>query len=225
MAPGDQLRRSDLRALLIAAFGEQAPGRPDMQKAAAALGLSPDTVRRWVPLHSAPKQQPRPETLAQIESIIAGPSGRRRPRWPGVTPATLAQEAEAAAYAVEACRRIANPSGRQVLPVWRTQGWLNTHAVPLLHQPRAKLWRVALSKNERRPLADLDRTGDLVDRVLVPHRFAAVLVKQGTLDAVRDWRVEVPRSVVPRGPTDVWPTKGPQVDLHVISAEQARYWS
>lgn len=202
MAPVIKGRR--LISLFAYIFGARANnGALRTELVAADLGVSPRTVQNWI-RNGLPHKR-----AEQFRWVFA------------LDDEMLHKQRQQAEYA----RQLALDLHRGVLvmtPMWEQQKWLEPHYVEIveltgvshLHVVRLHRWDA-----ERR---DLARDGAVtVDEVKFPNRFTAAVAKYEVLEAVRDWRVLIPKHAVHRGGTEVWLEGAPRPSLQRLKRSLA----
>lgn len=161
---------------------------PDLVAAAAAIGVSARSLRRWLSGQSIPTG----EHAAALRAVLL----------PDRT--VLAQQQDERRWAEGAVRTISAPRGRGVDPVWRSRGWHKPHVLRVLTSQELGLARaaVALENSAKRfyPPAGWTITSEEV----FPNRPAALLAKHGLLDEMAPHRVSVRADLVPTGRHECW---------------------
>lgn len=197
-----------LRLMLSRAYGVNSRGGPDTAAAAAALGVSPRTVQRWL------RGKPR--------AFVALPDGRLEQIRRDIRPdgQSLTQEQLSAAYARNAIERIALPGGVGVLPAWKQRRWLEPHLVAVLELPAGGLRQVTVGRKSNRTLVELGKRGKVLSHTTVATRFHATALASAVLQQVDGWRVTAPAGLVKQGRTQTWVAAAPRVSLPELAVTQ-----
>lgn len=197
-----------LHTALAARFGQTERGRVDLA-AAAGLGVSARTVRRWL------RDEPgRPTVPAQrLEQVLAA----LRP-----TEITRTRERLEREHAEQGLRRIRLGTRRGNLAQWTDTGWLQPHTVAVLEVPDSGLRRVAVTRDSAATAPRIRRGVHLLDQVTVSSKFAAAIIRQGVLTHADGWRMEAGPAVVARGHTQVWLAQAPLPSLEVFASQRFR---
>ena len=202
--PWGDRRLGVVLALAFDAFGRR--GRADANKIAAAAGVSPSTVRRWI-------RGPLPERRrAEIARLVLPPSS------------ALEQEQRELSYARDALRDIYGLEATPVDEAWRRQGWLEPHLLAVVHIDRLGICvaRIARADGDQKTLERMRAGGGvIIDQDIFPNRFAAQVAKGELLEQVAAWRVVLPHGTLPRGRTEAWLADAPRrrVSWFVDNAE------
>lgn len=192
-----------LRRLLIARYGIGPHGGIPAAAVAAALGVSPRTVHRW--LHtSSPRSLAHipPRRLAELKALVM-PSEQ-----------VLRDEQQAATYAENAISALRLGRGRGVLESWTRQRWLEEHIVLV----REVAWADTTVRHLRVVRADR-RAGAvkgarrIVDEITVPTKFHGTALASFTMDQIGPWRIHATAEQVGVGFTQVWSSDAPRTHL------------
>lgn len=184
-------------------FPAERGNRVDVAAAAAAMGVSPRTVRRW--LQGSPRQKARipQRRLAQLLAFTT-------PR-----PERIEQELQQARYAYEAVQQIRVPRQAGVLDSWRRQQWLDDHLVVVIevrwHGQRLR--QLLAGRATAAKMAEFAKRGRILDQATVPTRFDATLLIQHWLDQLAPWRIRASERMVPSSFTQVWTADAPTTFL------------
>jgi len=172
-------------------------GRIHVARAAAALGVSDTTIRRWIRDAAHLRLNDAGMTILRRRAILRG---RGTYLWPDLDPASIARSAANLRNARVCLDRIAagNPLGK-----WATDGTLEPHTVMLVHYRKARTYGVASARTDS-SRARIMRVGDIVEEAVLPNKHAAVVAKQLTLAQHHDQRCVAPRKLVPTGRTETW---------------------
>ncbi len=194
--------------MLSLAYGVNSRGGPDTAAAAAALGVSPRTVQRWL--------RGKPRAFASL------PTGRLEQIRRDIRPdgQSLNQEQLTATYARSAIERIALPGEVGVLPAWRQRRWIEPHLVAVLELPGGGLRQVTVSRKSDRTLAELGKRGKVLSHTTVATRFHATALVAVVLQQTDAWRVTAPAGLVKQGRTQTWAVAAPRVSLPELAVTQ-----
>lgn len=197
--PWDEGRLGTVLSNSYAAFGRR--GRVDAPRAAAALGVSPSTIRRWV-RSGVPARR-----LPEIQQRILPPDSM------------FAQERRELEHARESLWDIVD-RGAPVNPAWIKQGWLKPHslAIVLLRDRGVCIPRIARTDSDR-SAERLTATGGLIiEQHEFRNRFRAQVAKGELLESVRDWRIVIPSGQIHPGRTQAWLKDAPRPTLQELEA-------
>ncbi|WP_144662864.1 hypothetical protein [Paenarthrobacter nicotinovorans] len=192
-------------------FGRTRAGRPHAGRIAAAVGVSPRTVQRWLQ-GSGDLHVPD----ARFAELLAAFRPEQR---------ILEEERRARDYAAEALARLnVPPQRRKVEYVWRRDGWLEPHFVSIVRVKRfPSLVRPVVSIDTDKALARLRAAGLVLDTRLMANRFVAQLLKFDVLEAMDGWRIRLDGSQLPKGATETWLERAPRPPLHEFPAAAYKY--
>lgn len=187
---------TDLQVAVAAAFGTRRGGHPNVEPIAAALGVSPRSVQRWL----AGSNHPAIERRAALRNLLLPDPGvlRRQER-----------DAEVARIAVTAmnARR-----AKKATAHWRRQGWAERHLVQLLSNDRRQICCVSLHLADQVKAPSLPGAWSAVETLSVPSRPRGVLVRAALLDSVAAFRIRVAPTFAPV-PTMCWLASAPRPSL------------
>lgn len=206
MATGPRWTRKRLVDMLENCYGRAPRGGVDTAAVAAAAGVSPRTVRRWIHGQNRQRAAIPPNRLQQLTFAPDEVELRNR------------QQSD---YARDAIARIALPKGRGILPAWRKQGWLEPHVVAVIAVTGQPWRQVVISNGTSRSMAETKRRGTVLDVTTVPTRFHAVVLAHEVMERVKPWRVNPLPRILAHGRTHVWAQDAPSVDLSVLAVEKA----
>lgn len=192
--PWDAGRLGTVLSNSYAAFGRR--GRVDAPRAAAQLGVSPSTVRRWV------RQGIPARRLPEIQERILPPASM------------FAQEQRELAHARESLWDIVD-RGAPVNPAWVKQGWLKPHtlAIVLLSDRGVCVPRISRIGSGRSGERLTAAGGVIIEQLEFRNRFRAQVAKGEMLEAVRDWRIMIPSGQIHPGRTQAWLADAPRPTL------------
>lgn len=192
--PWDEGRLGTVLSNSYAAFGRR--GRVDATRAAAQLGVSPSTVRRWV-RHGIPARR-----LPEIQERILPPASM------------FTQEQRELAHARESLWDIVD-RGAPVNPAWVKQGWLKPHtlAIVLLRDRGVCVPRISRTGSDRSGERLTAAGGIIIEQLEFRNRFRAQVAKGELLEAVRDWRIVIPSGQIHPGRTQAWLADAPRPSL------------
>ena len=184
-------------------------GNVDAEAAAAALGVSPRTVQRWI-------RTAIPER--RINDVIAL-----------VRPAQGAfdQEAKDLINARRAVDTITTEPG-SARALWEHLGWLAPHDLAIIQLRDAPVRTVrlaraenasavlrklkysrALTPDERDGLRRLSAGGEIAEIITFRHRFAATVARGEILEDVYPYRLQLPDGKIARGGSKAWLNEAP----------------
>lgn len=187
---------------MVLRFGTGRGGGVDTAAAAAAMGVSPRSVRRWLHADHGRSIAHIPESrLAQLIALLLPSEETRR------------REAQQADYAAKAIAQVAMPRGVGVKPAWSTQRWLEPHSVVVLSIAHLGIRQLAVLRSDRMTGAKLSRRGRILDRAEVPTRFHATVLIHQVLEHVGSWRFQAGTDQVVQGYTQAWLDDAPKVRL------------
>ena len=188
---------NDFVCWLWAAFPAR-EGTLNISRISRVLGVSRTTTRRWIE-----KNDPK-ISRAQMNSLIrrAILRGRGHYLWPELDPVSRQRSELTLTYALQAHQLITQEPER-IAPDWRTNGTLESHMVHLIYFPRAHVYGVSATRHPK-ALAKIERIGQIIDETKAPNKYAAVILKQLTLQRVDEHRCIAPRVLVPTGRTETW---------------------
>lgn len=182
-------------------------GRLDVGKAAASLGVSDSTLRRWIK-NSKAATMPAPARAKRTRLLqLAILRGRGQLLWP---PLDRASRERQLALCVDARRGL---ELTQNDPDSAPATWLTPRTIYLVHYPRARCYGVASGATRSTPDKIRAVDGEIIDETQVANRHAATLAKAAVLERVRAARCIPPRSLVPTGRTETWRQAYGPVDL------------
>lgn len=195
-----------LRVALTARFG-RAGDRVDLS-AAAALDVSPRTVRRW--LQDRPDRSNVPAgRVAQLMAVLAPTPGTRR------------REDLELEQAEQGLSRVRMGARRGDHAQWANTGWLQPHTVAVLDLDNG-LRRVAVTRNEKATTTRITRRTPVVDQVTVSTKFAATILRHALLRHVDAWRVEADPQTFGKGYTQVWLKQAQLPALDLLAGRRFR---
>lgn len=188
----------DARIWILAAFPPTPRGRPNNRQAAAKLGISERTLRRWI--HDPTKF--RPDALKRLMQL-AVLRGKGTLLWPTPSAETIAHEQKALETATRAVLEI--EAGID-LDFWEGPkvDRLQPHTVYLLHYPRAHAYGITNSQHPK-SLARIKRVGgEIISAETHPNYWAAEQAKYATLFEKCDLRCVAPTGAMPVGSRHAW---------------------
>ncbi len=196
-APEDPWGEHRLKSLLangMGLFGRRS--RLDANAAAAELGVSASTVRRWA-RNGIPAAR-----RAQIAALVLPPQKQ------------LEQERRELEYARQSLWEISG-RGAPVNEAWKREGWLSPHLLTIVRlKDRGVLVPRITNPNSgeksRRLRAD---GGEVIEELEFRNRFRAQVAKGELLEAIAAWRVLVPAGHQSRGRTQAWLEEAPRPTL------------
>lgn len=184
-------------------------GNVDAGAAAAALGVSPRTVQRWI-RNGVPDRR-----LADVVSLVRPAQG------------AFTQEAKDLVNDRKAVRTIAK-APTTAKDLWEHLGWLKPHDLAIIQLRDAPVLTVrlasaerastvirklkrgrAVSPEERDGLRRLSAGGDIVDLLTFPNRFAASVARGELLEDVYPYRLQLPDGKIARGGSKAWLAEAP----------------
>lgn len=192
-AAAPQWTRARLERAMRLRFGSHRGG-VDRVAVAAAMGVTPRTVQRW--LHTKHGRSIAPIPSARLEQFLQllRPDSEQ-----------LVREAQQARYAAHAVRGLGLGRGRGIKKAWQQQRWLEPHAVVVLEVKLGDLKIRQLTTVRQDRLAALDRRGGrVVDAATVPTRFHATLLVHETLTELAPWRFHATPGQVAQAFTQAW---------------------
>lgn len=191
--------RAHLERVLDVKYGRTVRGGLNLRAAAADLGISDRTLRRYLEVpdgrHLARIPQPRLELL--MAQLL--PSQE-----------TLDDELnDLRAFREGIAGWNARP--RLVNPAWKEQGWLTRHQVTILHLTHTPLRQVVVTLIGSKGHENLGRRGDIVDALVVPTRLHASVAALQLLRIQHAWRIHAPLKTVREGSTRCWFNTAPKI--------------
>lgn len=189
---------NDFICWLWAAFPAHDNGRINISRVARDLDVSRTTVRRWM-AHNDPKISRAQLSHLHQRAILRG---RGHYLWPALDPVSRQRSDLALEYALQ-CHRLITEDPAAIPPEWHKNGTLQAHLVHLVQFPRAHAYGVSATRHPK-ALAKIERYGIIVDQAKAPNKFAAIVLKQLTLERVDEHRCITPRVLVPTGRTETW---------------------
>lgn len=188
---------ADLLCWLWAAIPPK-DGRLHVARAAAALGVSDSTLRRWIKLADAagmPEQARRALPRLRQLAILRG---KGRLLWPPLDQASRDRQA-ALEREAQRCLAATREHPDAVPASWRT-----SHTLYLVHYPSARVYGLASGSTDDTPRKIKTAHGEVVRTLQVENRHAARLAKATVLEHVADARCIPPRAMIPTGRTETW---------------------
>lgn len=202
MRRGPLWTRARLARVMSLRFGTNSRGHVDADAAAAALGVSPRTVRRWLAgRHGRQLAHIPPRRLRQLIEVLQPATERRR------------DEQQQADYAREAIEQLKLPRKLGVLPSWEKRRWTEPHVVAVLGIRKHGIRQLAVMRSGGRTSDALRRRGQVLDFVVVPTRFHATVLVHRMLTELGPWRFQAKPGSVLQGVTQAWLDDAPPVDL------------
>lgn len=196
--------RARLERVMRLRFGETPRGAVNTTAAAAELGVSAGTVRRWL-------NAPSGRSLAHI------PAPRLEQLIALLLPAeeTLRREAQQAQYAEQALQQC---RAGLVNRAWEQQRWLERHAIVIIESPatagqRLKIHQLAITRAEPAKLEELQKRGRVIEQRTLATRFHATIASQQILEELLPWRFQAQAQQVKQGFTKAWLTDAPAAQL------------
>lgn len=200
--PGPRWTRQRLSAMLIECYGRTKRGRIDIEAVAEYVGVTASTVRRWI---SGPGTARRLSSIPERQLVVLQ-------RGPELIERRNDQQFQHALQAIAAWS-----TGDGVREVWRTQGWLAPHSV-IRVAINGKPWhQVVISNANSRSMNELRRRATILQTVVLPTRFHAVVLAHFVMTRLRAWRVHPAPEQLATGRTQVWMNEAPDVDLQAIA--------
>jgi len=183
-------------------FGTNVRGEIDVDAAAAALGVTPRTVRRWLVASSGRSlAHIPPKRLEQLIELLLPDEG------------VLAREQQGVEYARRAITALGEPRGLGVLPAWKAQHFDQPHEVAVISIPGISVRQVTISWVSATRRIGFKRRGRVLDKVVVPSRFHATVLAYQVLQDVGPWRFRATRRQARQGYTWAWMAGAPRVRL------------
>lgn len=200
--PGPRWTRQRLSAMLIECYGRTKRGRIDTEAVAEYAGVTPSTVRRWI---SGPGTARRLSAIPERQLAVLQ-------RGPEVTEQRNAQQFQHALQAIGAWS-----TGEGIRDVWRTQGWLGPHSV-IRVAINGKPWQqLVISNANSRSMNELRRRATILQTVVLPTRFHAVVLAHVVMIQMQAWRVHPTPEQLATGRTQVWMSEAPGVDVEAVA--------
>lgn len=205
----------DLACWIHAAFPRRrSDGRLDTALAAAALGVSTTTLRRWARSTTLATGRLTAEQRRSLHRR-ANLRGKGRYLWPAIDAAARQREQRAATEARTALRLIADRPD-EAARIWGPRRWLEDHELVVTRVDAARVWQVFATRS-----ADLTSYYDYLARqggqyasVTVPNRQAATLAALAVLGEVDAYRCVVPGELIRGSRSYCW-----RLDSPVVAAE------
>lgn len=186
----------DLQVAIAAAFGSRRSGYPNVDPVAAALGVSPRSVHRWL----SGQNQPAVGRRSALRHLLLPEAAVLRRQERDADVARIALTAMSARRAKKATAH------------WRRQGWGEKHLVRMLYNERRQICCVTLHLVDRVKAPSLPGSWRDIEALTVPSRPLGVLVRSSLLDAVADFRIRVDPAFCPV-PTMCWLASAPRPSL------------
>jgi hypothetical protein len=188
---------TDFVCWLWAAFPPR-EGRLHISRIAKALGVPPTTLRRWI-ARDDPKLRHQQVCRLHQRAILRG---HGHYLWPDLDPVTRRRSELLYADALRNDELITSEPER-VAPTWHQNGTLSPHVVQVVYFPKAHVFGVSAATHDK-ARAKVKRHGEVIERTVVPNRYAAIALKHEILNRVDEHRCITPRHLVPTGRTETW---------------------
>ena len=196
--------RARLVRVMSLRFGTNSRGHVDTSAAAAALGVSPRTVRRWLAGNSGRQlAHIPPRRLLQLIEVLQPTTERLR------------DEQREADYARHAIEQLKLPRKLGVLPSWQKRRWTEQHVVAVLAIRKAAIRQLAVMRSGPKTSETLRRRGPVLDFMVVPTRFHATVLVHEMLTELGPWRFQAKPGSVLQGATFAWLDDAPTIDLAI----------
>lgn len=200
--PGPRWTRQRLITMLTDCYGRTKRGRLDTDAVAEYAEVTPSTVRRWI---SGPGTARRLSSIPERQLAVLQ-------RGPELIERRNTQQFEHAVQAIGAWS-----TGEGIREVWRTQGWLNPHGV-IRVAINGKPWhQVVISNANSRSMNELRRRATILQTVVLPTRFHAVVLAHVVMTRLQAWRVHPAPEQLATGRTQVWMNEAPTMDLQAMA--------
>lgn len=172
--------------------------RLHIARAAAALGVSDTTLRRWIK-NAQGAQMPQP-AAAKIPRMaqLAVLRGRGQMLWPPLD-RNYRERRLALIDEAQRCLTVTQES-----PEIAPEAWLRPTQLYLVHYPRAHVYGVASGSTKATAAKIHGAGGQIIGETTVRNRHAATLAKAALIDRAGDAHCIPPRSLVPTGRTETW---------------------
>ena len=203
---GPTWTKARLERVLRLKYGTTPQGRLNVAAVAAAMEVSPRTVRRWLKASSGRAKAAIP--ASRLQQLI----GLLLP-----DPRTLSTEAKADVYALDAIRRLALPRRMGVLPSWEEQRWTEDHMVAVLGIAKSGVRQLTIARAGLERTDEVQKRGRVIDFVILPSRFHATVLVSQVLRDLGPWRFQASKKDVKQGFTWVWLDDAPTVDLAALA--------
>ncbi|NAZ88454.1 hypothetical protein [Kineococcus indalonis] len=203
----------ELRHAARLAFTTGPGERVDTAALAAAAGVSPRQVQRWLGGHARPGQQAAHRLRA---ALLPAPDVLQRQE----------DDARNAAEAAAEVERASQRDGAFSSPValWAERGWLGEHLLLVVLNPDLGYARAGvvgahapnvarLRTSPPRPASVPGGRWQVLDAYGTGHRFDAVVLRHALLREVGPWRTRVHPDRMPKGHSDGWLAGAPVPDL------------
>lgn len=154
--------------------------------------VHPNSVRRWI---KGELDDPAPIPQARLRLLLRGYQ---------VTRATRTREHHERDRLEVMAQRQRLGRGRGNLKEYRRLGWLDPHSVLIIEDHNRPLRRITVTRANPTTVTRAIAGGHLVHTIREPDRFAAERTRHTILAAVDDDRIQLPRTRLDRGHTQVW---------------------
>lgn len=179
---------SDLWCWIWAAVPPTSRHWLNVPRAAARLGVSETTVRRWLKIGDVPSP-----AIARRLMQLAILRGRGHLLWPAPDAATLEREQRQRTYAARAARARLDQGPADLI---------------ITRHPRAHAYTISVLVDDK-SLDRILRAGGIVEaQRTYPDQWSAQTAKFGVLEAVAAHRCILPRALAPRSHTLAWRESG-----------------
>ncbi|MBU8820354.1 hypothetical protein KL864_31220 [Mycolicibacterium goodii] len=204
---GPRWTQKRLVDMLAECYGPSKIGPIDTVAVAGHVGVTAATVRRWLRNTNGPPSRVRAaiprERITQLQRARPDVEDSNDRRYQ---------------YALQAIDKV---DRGDIIPPWRTQGWLAEHTVAIV-AVRAKPWhQVVVTKANHRALMGIRRRADIMDSAVVRNRFWAQVVAHNVMVRQQHWRVYPAQNQLDTGRTQVWMADAPPISLESFVADVA----
>ena len=154
--------------------------------------VHPSSVRRWI---NGELDHPAPIPEARLRLLLRGYQ---------VTKATRTRERHEQERLEVMAQRQRLGRGRGNLDEYRRLGWLDPHSVLIIEDHNRPLRRITVTRASPATVTRAIAGGHLIHTIREPERFAAQRTRHAILTAVDDDRIQLPRTRLNRGHTQIW---------------------
>jgi hypothetical protein len=189
--------------MLIDCYGPSPRGRVNVAAVAHYAGVTTATVYRWIAGGPQANRRTPPIPAARLTQLQRGPR--------------VVEERNQQHYhhALSAVGKIG--SGKGILPVWRTRGWLKEHTAAIAEVP-GKPWQQVIVTNTSLQTLEKRRHVTIIDSIAVGNKFAADILAHHLMVRQQNWRVHPADTQLTLGRTQVWMADAPPVALAELAA-------
>lgn len=199
---GPRWTQARLDRVLGWCYGRTPRGAVDVAAAAAAAGVTPRTVRRWL---SGSGRRTAAIPSARLIELLTPPD---------IVDTRAEQTLTLARQVVSEWDRPAR--AKRSNATWADRGWLDPHYVLILQLKNTPLRQVMVTRGDRKRLLEVNRTAEILDVVQVRSRFHGLVLEAAIFAEIGPWRVVPSETVVKERRTQTWTPDAPKIDIRVV---------